>query len=114
MNNEPMKISKKSPIPLPISYMTLCPPEPNVITMLYITIAIASLKIDSPKIIAFRCTSASISLKHAKTETGSVAEMSAPNAKDSYHVNSFEIFAYPQSQNIIDEKNIAIKVPRNE
>ena len=44
-------------------------------------IATASFKIDSPNIIAKRCLSTFISLKIDKTETGSVAEIKAPNAK---------------------------------
>ena len=52
------------------------------------TMPIASLKILSPKIIAFRFGSASISLKRATTDTGSVAETSDPNAHDSLTVNS--------------------------
>ena len=48
----------------------------------------ASLKIDSPNTIAYKLTSASSSLKMAKTDTGSVAEIKDPKAKDSLRVNS--------------------------
>ena len=55
----------------------------------------ASLKIDSPKTIAYKFTSASISLKMARTETGSVALMRLPKANDSFQENSGEISVYP-------------------
>jgi len=51
------------------------------------TMATASLNILSPKIIAKRFSSAFISLKMARTETGSVALIKLPNAKDSFQVN---------------------------
>ena len=53
---------------------------------LYMTIAIASLNILSPKIIAYRSWSASIYLNIASTETGSVALMRLPKAKASFQV----------------------------
>lgn len=54
--------------------------------MLYITIEIASLKIDSPNTIENRLASASSSLNKASTETGSVAEIKEPKANDSLNV----------------------------
>jgi len=50
----------------------------------------ASLNIDSPKTIAYKLTSASISLKMASTDTGSVALMRLPKAKESFQVKSGE------------------------
>ena len=61
---------------------------PRFLTVSYITIPMASLNTDSPNTSAYRLTSASSSLKMAKTETGSVAEIKEPNAKDSLRVNS--------------------------
>lgn len=52
------------------------------------TIATASLNIDSPKTIVYKFMSAFISLKIESTETGSVAEIKAPKANDSFNVNS--------------------------
>jgi hypothetical protein len=59
------------------------------------TRAIASLKILSPKIIAYRFSSASISLKIAKTETGSVALIKLPKAKHSFHEKAGDKLVYP-------------------
>jgi hypothetical protein len=59
-------------------------------TVSYMTIPIASLKMASPKMIAYRFTSASISLKTASTETGSVALIRLPKAKESLQENSGE------------------------
>ena len=83
-------------------------------TVSYITIPIASLKIDSPNTIAYRLTSASISLKMARTETGSVALIKLPKAKDSFQLKSGESGVYPTAQNRTDEVKIAMKVPKNE
>ena len=47
----------------------------------YMTIPIASLKIDSPKMIEYKLISAFISLKIDSTLTGSVAEIKLENAK---------------------------------
>ena len=73
---------------------------------------IASLNIDSPKIIAFKSASASISLNIAMTETGSVAEIKLPKAKASRQVNSGENAVWPTNQNRIEEQKIAINVPK--
>jgi len=61
---------------------------PSSLTVSYITIPIASLKMLSPNTIEYKLTSASISLKIARTATGSVAEIKDPNAKLSFRVNS--------------------------
>jgi len=51
------------------------------------TIATASLKMLSPKMMANRLTSAFISLKIARTDTGSVALIKLPKANDSFQLN---------------------------
>ena len=83
-------------------------------TVSYITIPIASLNIDSPKTIAYKLTSASISLNMARTETGSVALIKLPKAKDSFQLKSGESGVYPTAQNRTDEVKIAMKVPKKE
>jgi len=88
ISSEPKKSIKKVAQERPICYPTLCSVPPEVITVSYMTIEMASLKIDSPKTIAYKLTFASISLKTAMTETGSVALIRLPNAKASYQVNS--------------------------
>ena len=60
---------------------------PITFTVSYITMAMASLKILSPKTTEYRLTSASISLKIARTATGSVALINEPKAKLSLSVN---------------------------
>ena len=70
-------------------------PSPDIMTVSYITIAIASLKMDSPNTIAYRLTFASISLKMAKTETGSVALIKLPKAKESFQVKSGDALVCP-------------------
>ena len=89
MTNEPINITVNCQIARKISYPNvLSSSVPNFLTVSYITIPIASLNIDSPKTMAYRLTSASSSLKIAKTDTGSVAEISDPKAKLSFNVNS--------------------------
>ena len=56
------------------------------------TMPIASLKIDSPNTMAYKLTSASISLKIARTDTGSVALIRLPKANDSFQVNTGDRF----------------------
>lgn len=80
-------------------------------TAVYITSAIASLKIDSPKIIECKFYSAPISLNTARHATGSVALIKLPNAKESFQL-SFGLEILPTAQNIIEEAKIAINVPR--
>lgn len=63
--------------------MLISPSKLVSATVSYITMAIASLNILSPKIIVYKVISAFISLKIDKTATGSVAEIREPNAKDS-------------------------------
>ena len=90
MSREPTKMSRKRPQELKTSSPAVLSPSPAITTVWYITIPMASLKMDSPKIMAFKSTSASISLKMAITETGSVALIRLPKAKASRHVNSGE------------------------
>ena len=90
IRSEPMKISKNRPAAAMNSSLTVLSLWPASMTVWYMTIPIASLKIDSPKMIALRFTSASISLKIAMTETGSVALIRLPKAKASLHENSGE------------------------
>ena len=78
------------------------------------TMPIASLKMDSPNTMAYKFTSASISLKIARTDTGSVALIRLPKAKDSFQVNTGDKSVYPTAQKRIDEVKIAMNVPRNE
>ena len=87
ISTDPMKIKKNRPIAYRISSPKVYPFIPSDKTVVYITIATASLKIDSPNTIAYRFSSASISLKTARTETGSVAEIKLPKAKASFHEN---------------------------
>jgi hypothetical protein len=61
--------------------------DPKSFTVSYITILIASLNMLSPKTIEYKLESASISLKIARTDTGSVAEIRDPNANDSFIEN---------------------------
>ena len=61
---------------------------------------------------AFKFTSASISLNIAITETGSVALIKLPNANASLHVNSGEASVYPTAQKRTEEQKIAMKVPK--
>ena len=115
IRSEPVKMRKNSDAAKNISSLNGLPSTaPIFSTVSYITIPIASLKIDSPKTIAKRLTSASISLKMARTETGSVALIKLPNANDSFQENSGERLVWPTKRNKIDEVNIAIKVPKNE
>lgn len=90
MRIEQVKIVQNSPTEASISYWIFLLSLPILITVSYITMPIASLKIDSPKIIAYILTSASIYLKIASTETGSVALIRLPKAKDSLQENSGE------------------------
>jgi hypothetical protein len=113
IRSEPIKITPNSYTPVASStpmddYSAL----PDIITISYITMATASLKILSPNIIALRLTSASISLKIASTDTGSVALIKLPNANASFHVNSGLNEVYPTNQNKIELVKIAIKVPK--
>ena len=70
-------------------------PCPDIMTVSYITMVIASLKMDSPNTIAYRLTFASISLKMAKTETGSVALIKLPKANESFQVKSGDAVVCP-------------------
>ena len=88
MMMDPTKITKNSPEATKISSVKVLSFCPILSTVSYITIPMASLKIDSPKTIAYKLTSASISLKIASTDTGSVALMRLPKAKESFHVKS--------------------------
>ena len=85
-----MKIVQNSAIEDSICSLIFLSSLPILITVSYMTMPIASLKIDSPNMIAYRFTSASISLKIASTETGSVALIRLPKAKDSLQENSGE------------------------
>lgn len=95
INTEPTKMRIKEPVDEIISCPGVRPSTPYIITVSYMTSAIASLKIDSPNTIANRFSSAFISLKMANTETGSVAEMRLPNAKLSFHENASDQEVYP-------------------
>ena len=88
MSNEPKKSMKKEVTEEPICWSMVRSASPDSITVSYMTIEIASLKIDSPKTMAYRFTLASISLKIARTDTGSVALISEPKAKASFQVNA--------------------------
>ena len=62
---------------------------------------------------AYKSSSAFISLKIAKTETGSVALIKLPNTNASFHVKTgLKNDIWPTNQNINELENIAIKVPR--
>ena len=89
IKSDPMNITVNCTIAIASSCpIVLSGSVPRFLTVSYITIPIASLKIDSPKTIAYKLTSASSSLKMANTDTGSVAEIKDPKAKDSLRVNS--------------------------
>ena len=90
MRIEQVKIVQNSPTEASISCWIFLLSLPILITVSYMTMPIASLKIDSPKIIAYILTSASIYLKIASTETGSVALIRLPKANDSLQENSGE------------------------
>ena len=90
MKIEPRKIKQKSIAEKMISSKSDLSFSPILSTVSYITMPIASLKIDSPKMIEYKFTSASISLKTARTETGSVALIKLPNAKASFQLKSGE------------------------
>ena len=109
---EPMNMMKKSAVASKISSVTLLSLLPILRTVSYMTIPIASLKIDSPNTMAYKLTSASISLKIARTETGSVALIRLPKAKDSFQLNSGEALVYPTAQKSKDEVKIAMNVPK--
>ena len=81
-----MKIKVKEAIAPKISSLIVPSPVPVFMTVVYMTMPMASLKMDSPKTMAYRFTSASISLKIANTETGSVALIKLPKANASFHV----------------------------
>ena len=88
MKIEPTNMTKKSHdavISSSLSVRSFCP---ILSTVSYITMPIASLKMDSPNTMAYKLTSASISLKMARTETGSVALIRLPKAKESFQVKS--------------------------
>ena len=72
---------------------------------------IASLNILSPNTIAYKFSSASISLNIANTATGSVADMREPKAHASYIVNSYDIPIIPVTYKNMELKKIAMKVP---
>lgn len=79
------------------------------------TILIASLNILSPKTIAYKFASAFISLKIARTETGSVAEIKEPYANDSFKLNlglKLNGVKFVEQKNITDVLTIAMKVPK--
>jgi hypothetical protein len=69
-----------------ISFLTKCTYDAN-------TIATASFKTLSPKTNANRSTSTFRSLNMDRTEIGSVAEITAPNQKQSFRVNIPEMSA---------------------
>ena len=111
---EPRKMTKNSPVAFSRSSDIDLLSEPILRTVSYITSPIASLKIDSPKTMEYKLTSASISLKTASTDTGSVALIKLPKAKASFHENSGERLVWPTTQNNAEEVKIAMKVPKNE
>ena len=75
-----MKITKN--IPQEIAISAVVSEEPVTLSMVrYRTIVTASLKILSPNIKLYSVLSAFISFMIASTDTGSVAEISAPNAQ---------------------------------
>ena len=86
MRTEPMNTIVKFPRVEKISAV-LESVAPADITESNMTSAIASLKMDSPKTIAFRFSFASISLKMDSTDTGSVALIRLPKANASYQVS---------------------------
>ena len=85
---EPKKMMKKLAVASMISSETVLSPDPIFKTVSYMTIPIASLKMDSPKTIAYKLTSASISLNMARTDTGSVALIKLPKANESFQLKS--------------------------
>ena len=88
--------------------------SPILMTVLYMTILIASLNMLSPKTIAYRFSSASICLKMERTATGSVAEIKEPNAQESLKVKGNDQPNYPVTQNIMLENRMAMNVPTKE
>lgn len=74
---------------------------------------IASLKILSPNTIAYKFSFASISLKIASTATGSVADMSEPNAHAYYQLNAYDMPSYPHALKNNELKMMAMNVPPN-
>jgi len=90
IRSEPKKLRKKVAHDKPICSAMEASPSPALITVSYMTIEIASLKIDSPNTIAYKFGFASISLKIARTDTGSVALIKLPKAKASFHVKAGE------------------------
>ena len=114
INNDPTNISKNYSIPNTNDSPKDAELELDDITILYNTIATASLNILSPNIIAYKSTSASISLKIASTDTGSVALIKLPKANASYQVNFLLRCISPVAQNINELEKNAIKVPKNE
>ena len=82
----PTKINKNCPTEESMSCEMVASVWPVISTVWYMTMPIASLKMDSPKMIEYRLMSASISLNTANTLTGSVAEIKLPNAKASLKV----------------------------
>ena len=80
-----------------ISFLTKCTYDAN-------TIATASFKTLSPKTNANRSTSTFRSLNMDRTVTGSVAEIIAPNQKQSFRVNVSEMFILLVRPNIIPLK----------
>ena len=115
IRRDPMKMTVNYTIANASSYpIVLSGSVPRFLTVSYITIPIASLKIDSPNTIAYKLTSASSSLKMAKTDTGSVAEIKEPNAQESLKVKGNDQPNYPVAQNIMLENRMAMNVPTNE
>ena len=113
--SDPIKIKRKSADAKKSSAPSdLSSTSPILSTVSYMTIPIASLKIDSPKTMAKRLTSASISLNMAITATGSVALIRLPKANDSFHVNSGERSVCPTMKNRMEEQKMAMKVPMKE
>jgi len=80
ITNDPKNIIIKNPV-ADAKVFILAPYSANVIIVLYNTIVTASLKIDSPNTRLNKRLSVPISFIIANTDTGSVAEISAPKAK---------------------------------
>ena len=114
ISSDPTKIRQNCATELPISSPTLLLPVPAMITVSYITIETASLKIDSPNTIAYRFSFAFISLNMARTATGSVALIRLPKANASFQENTGEAAVWPTSQNMSEDEKMAMKVPRKE
>ena len=86
MRNDPRKITKN--IPQEIRICAVVSEELITCSMVrYSTIVTASLKILSPNIKLYNVGSVFISFMIANTDTGSVAEINAPNAQLSLKLN---------------------------